>query len=87
MQFYEHESLSERLFSASDNASFVRKGIPAHSISAGSLHEDYHQPGDEVDKIDIANMTLVIRGIFYAGAVMADGGPVPRWDPESRYAR
>lgn len=51
------------LFRASDNYSFAAKGIVAHSISAGSLHEDYHKPSDEVSKIDFEHMTRVIEGI------------------------
>ncbi len=51
------------LFAQSDNLSLARKGVVAHSISAGSLHADYHRPTDEVAKLDIAHMTAVIRGL------------------------
>ncbi len=39
-----------------------------------------------MEKIDFANMTRVVRGIFAAGAVMADGGAVPTWRAGTRYA-
>ncbi|MHC5066072.1 MAG: M28 family metallopeptidase [Planctomycetota bacterium] len=58
--------MEARLFNASDNAPFFAAGVVAHSISAGSLHADYHQPGDEVAKISFAHMTTVINGIGLA---------------------
>lgn len=61
-----------RLFNASDNASLARKGVIAHSISAGSMHEDYHQPTDHVDKLDLENMHAVIHGIYEAGLEFAN---------------
>jgi hypothetical protein len=55
--------MGEQLFFASDNASFARKGVVAHSISAGSLHDDYHQPSDEPARIDVEHMAAAIAGI------------------------
>jgi Zn-dependent M28 family amino/carboxypeptidase len=55
--------MADRLFDRSDNASLARKGVVAHSISAGTPHGDYHQPSDEVDKIDLQHMTAVIAGL------------------------
>ena len=43
--------MARQLFFASDNAAFARAGVVAHSISAGTLHDDYHQPGDEFEKL------------------------------------
>lgn len=59
---------SMELFKRSDNYPFVLKGIPAHTIMAGTDKDRcYHQPCDEVDRIDIANMTRIIKAI--AGSV------------------
>ena len=55
--------MAEALYSQSDNYPFAKKGIVAHSISAGYLHPDYHQPGDEFDKINLKHMTKVINGL------------------------
>ena len=65
------------LFNASDNASLARKGVVAHSISAGSLHQDYHQPTDHVQALDLGHMTAVIRGIFEAGVEFASRAARP----------
>ncbi|MCK5941465.1 MAG: M28 family peptidase [Planctomycetes bacterium] len=72
--------MADRLFGASDNASFVQQGIVAHSVSAGSLHEDYHQPGDEVDKLDLPHMTSIIRGLFDVTIELANREQAPAWN-------
>jgi len=76
--------MAKQLFQASDNASFVRKGVVAHSISAGSLHKDYHQPTDQVDRIDIPHMTAVIRGLREAVLEFASRESRPAWNEEGR---
>jgi Peptidase family M28 len=71
-----------QLFAASDNLSFAKKGIVAHSISAGSLHQDYHKPTDEVSRINLAHMTSVIRGLKAVVLDMADRDESLRWTDE-----
>ena len=55
--------MAKALFAASDNYSLAQKGVVAHSISAGSLHADYHRPSDEVAKLQLPHMTAVIKGL------------------------
>jgi Zn-dependent M28 family amino/carboxypeptidase len=76
--------MSGNLFAASDNFSFVRHGIVAHSISAGSLHEDYHRPGDEVDKLDIAHMTTFVTALCEFVRELADREAAPAWNDAGR---
>jgi hypothetical protein len=76
--------MSGNLFAASDNFSFVRHGIVAHSISAGSLHEDYHRPGDEVDKLDIAHMTTIVTALCEFVRELADREAAPAWNDAGR---
>jgi hypothetical protein len=66
------------LYRASDNAPFVDKGVIAHSFSAGSLHEDYHQPGDEWQKLELRHMTKVIQGLFAGSLPIANGEVTPK---------
>src|SRR5690606_25103748 len=42
----------ERFFFRSDHFNFARKEIPALFFFTG-VHEDYHQPSDEVEKLDV----------------------------------
>ena len=86
IRFYEHPQRSAMLFGASDNISFATAGIPAHSISAGSLHKDYHKVTDQVEHIQFGNMARVTQGLFLAGWTMADGGKLPTFAEGSRYA-
>lgn len=74
---FHHEKLGEMLYTRSDNASFVAKGIIAHSFSAGSLHSDYHQPTDEVEKLNIPHMTKVIHGLMAGILPIAFGEQTP----------
>ena len=81
--------LAPRLFAASDNWSFAQRGIVAHSVSAGSLHADYHQPGDEVDKLDVAHMTRIVRGLRELTIDLANREQPPAWNEagKARLAR
>jgi hypothetical protein len=72
VEIFNRTDVGEMLYSRSDNYSFVRKGVIAHSFSAGSLHADYHQPSDEWEKLDIPHMTKVIQGLFAGALLIAD---------------
>ncbi len=74
---FHHEKFSEMLYARSDNASFVARGVIAHSFSAGSLHSDYHQPTDEVEKLNIPHMTKIIQGLLAGILPIARGELTP----------
>ena len=74
--FY-REDVSEMLYTRSDNYAFVQKGVIAHSFSAGSLHSDYHQPTDEVSRLNLPHMTRIIQGLFAGSLPIADGELTP----------
>ncbi|MCC7398681.1 MAG: M28 family peptidase [Planctomycetes bacterium] len=76
--------LASRLFAQSDNFSLARRGVVAHSISAGSLHEDYHQPGDEVAKLDLPHMTKIIRGLLELTLELANREAAPLWNEKGK---
>lgn len=77
VEVFHHEDVSEMLYTRSDNYSFVQKGVIAHSFSAGSLHSDYHQPSDEVSKLNLPHMTHIIQGLFAGALPIADGQLTP----------
>ena len=66
------------LFFGSDNIGFAMAGIPAHTVSSSDLHEDYHTPDDEVDRIDFPNMATVVEVLVDAVRVLTDG-EAPVW--------
>ena len=73
----------QNFFMRSDNIAFARLGIPAHTLSSFGLHQDYHQPSDDVDRVDFAHMTAVIRAAAAMVRQLADG-PRPEWHPGGR---
>jgi len=72
-----------RFFERSDNIVFAIRGIPAHTLSSYSLHRDYHQPSDEVERIDFDHLARVADIVTRAARVLADG-PRPSWKPGGR---
>jgi Zn-dependent M28 family amino/carboxypeptidase len=78
------------LFFGSDNFAFALEGIVAHSVSSSDLHEDYHTPDDEVDRIDFGSMTTVVETLIDALRLLTDG-EAPVWKeggrPEPRGGR
>lgn len=71
----------ERFFFRSDHFNFARKEIPALFFFAG-VHEDYHQPSDEVDKIDADKAARVARLIFHTAYRIAEDANPPEWTKE-----
>jgi hypothetical protein len=76
---------AQNFFERSDNTPFARLGVPAHALSSFGLHADYHQPGDEVERIDFGHMTRVVQAAVDATRALADG-PRPQWAPGGRPA-
>jgi Zn-dependent M28 family amino/carboxypeptidase len=60
---YDDPKDTNRFFFRSDHFNYAVNGIPIVFWFDG-VHEDYHQPGDEADKIDYAKMEKVTRTIF-----------------------
>ena len=79
---YNREDHPERLYYRSDHYNYARNGIPVIFYFTG-LHEDYHRPSDDVEKLDFQKMTRITRLIFATGWRIAnldhrlkvDGGP------------
>lgn len=70
----------QNFFMRSDNIAFAYLGIPAHTLSSFNLHEDYHRPSDDVDKVDFEHMAQVIEAAIQATRILTDG-TVPVWNP------
>jgi Zn-dependent M28 family amino/carboxypeptidase len=74
-----HEpSDSKGLFSRSDNYSFARLGIPAHSIMSSDDDDAcYHQVCDELERIDFENMVQIIKAITQGCQTIITGEDTP----------
>ena len=60
---YDDPADPNRFFFRSDHFNYARKGIPIIFFFDG-VHEDYHRPGDEPQKIDYDKMEKVARTIY-----------------------
>lgn len=60
---YDEPNDPQRLFYRSDHFNYARKGIPIIFYFDG-IHENYHQPSDEVSRIDFDKMEKVTRTVF-----------------------
>jgi hypothetical protein len=67
-------------FERSDNIGFADKGIPAHTVAVAFEFPDYHQVGDEWQKIDYDNMAKVDRMLALGLIMLADNPRAPRWN-------
>ena len=60
---YDDPNDPNRFFYRSDHFNYAKKGIPIIFFFDG-VHEDYHRPGDEPQKIDYDKMEKVSRTIY-----------------------
>ncbi|RXQ95961.1 M20/M25/M40 family metallo-hydrolase [Ancylomarina salipaludis] len=68
---YEYDQPNNPLYGASDQASFVRKGIPAIMYFNG-LHQDYHTENDTADKLNNKNIERVAQLVFLTAWELAN---------------
>jgi hypothetical protein len=74
---YNDQNHPDRLYYRSDHWNFARKDIPIIFYFDG-IHDDYHRPSDEVDKIEFDLLTLRTKNIFFTAWEIAnrDNRPV-----------
>lgn len=65
------DALSDEFMNSSDQYNFYKNGIPVIGVSTG-LHEDYHHPTDDFDKIDYAKMKRVADYTFLVANEIAN---------------
>ncbi len=70
----------ERFFFRSDHYNFARKEIPSIFFFAGT-HEDYHQPSDHVERLDVDKAARVSRLVFLTTHAIATDPQRPQWTP------
>lgn len=67
----------ERIYYRSDHFPYANKGIPVLFFTTG-LHEDYHKPSDEPDKIDYEKMSRIAAMIAELAATLGNRETRPR---------
>ena len=78
---------SEKYFNRSDNGPLAKVGIPAHTLSVTYEFPDYHDVGDEWQKIDYDNMAKVDQAVGIAMLQLAQAPTVPHWRPNNPAAK
>lgn len=78
-KFFPDPYVSFNLFMRSDNASFAKQGIPAHTISSDPIDFDsyYHTVNDEIETLDLKNMRETIKAIIIASESIISGKDTP----------
>lgn len=61
---YNDQNHPERLYYRSDHWNFAKNNIPIVFFFDG-IHEDYHQPSDEIQKIEFDLLTKRAQAVFY----------------------
>lgn len=69
---FNEESDPNRFYYRSDHYNFARKGIPSVFYFSG-VHEDYHEPGDDVEKIHFDLLRTRALLVFYTAWSLANG--------------
>ncbi len=72
----------ENYFRRSDHYQFARRGVPSLFFFSG-IHEDYHAPGDEPDRLDYEKTARIVRLVEGVVRRVADADERPSWDPEA----
>ena len=78
-KFYPDPYPEQQLFYRSDNATLAKLGVPAHTISTSKMDSEpnYHTADDEIETLDIANMTEIIKAIALSSSSIISGKDTP----------
>jgi hypothetical protein len=69
----------ERFFERSDNYAMALKGVVAQTVSSYGLHSDYHQPSDELSKVDWDHLIASIGSMIGPIQWLANSDFMPQW--------
>ena len=77
--FYSDPYPEQQLFYRSDNATLAKLGVPAHTISTSKMDSEpnYHTADDEIETLDIPNMTEIIKAIALSSSSIISGKDTP----------
>lgn len=78
-RFYPDPYPEQQLFYRSDNATLARLGVAAHTISTSKMDVEqfYHTADDEIETLDLKNMTEIIKAIAISSTSIVTGKETP----------
>ncbi len=68
-------------FRASDNYSFAAKGVVAHTMSGAAEFPDYHQPGDESQKLNYGFLANSLQAVLPGLKWLVNSDARPKYEP------
>ena len=86
IKLYKHAKNSDTYFRLSDNIPLAEAGVPAHTLAVTFEYPDYHEVGDEWQKVDYDNMAKVDRMIAAALSQVANSDEPVRWNEKNSRA-
>jgi Zn-dependent M28 family amino/carboxypeptidase len=77
--FYPDPYPAQNLFYRSDNATLALLGVPAHTISTSKMDSEpnYHRVSDQIETLELDNMTMIIRSIALSSKTIVSGVDTP----------
>lgn len=76
---YNNRTDPNRFYYRSDHYNFAKHGIPVIFYFNG-VHDDYHQPGDEISKIDFPMLAKRAQLVYFTAWELANGAKRPKVD-------
>jgi Zn-dependent M28 family amino/carboxypeptidase len=67
---------ADQFYARTDSYNFARQGIPIIFFFSG-LHDDYHQPGDDIEKADVGKAVRIARSAYRLGWALAQADDPP----------
>jgi len=82
-QKYDDPADPERIYERSDHYQYAQKGIPVAFFFSG-LHEDYHRPSDEIERIDFVKLQKIARTVLAVAWTLGNAPDRPVLDAPPR---
>jgi hypothetical protein len=77
-----NNALSEEFINGSDHYHFHKNGVPVLGVTTG-LHEDYHTPADDFDKIDYLKMKRLAGFTYLVAYEISNRKETLKREPET----
>lgn len=81
---YDDPNDTDRIYYRSDHYNFAKLGIPVIFYYDGMLEQDYHRPGDEVEKINFELLTKRAQFIYFTAWELANQAGRPLVDMDGK---
>ncbi len=91
LEAIEDPAKEQGLFDRSDNVNFAKQGIPAPTFSLGfrsfdqEIFKYYHQPGDEVESLDMAYIEKYVKSFILSAILIGDADQNFFWNEGDKY--